>query len=146
MQTRAAFILIFLLLFLAACAQVAPPRSNAALLDANAVLNARLRAPITPSALTADNQGLEKVLHYIAEKNNINMVIDWEVLRAAGIENTTPVSLDIHDVSLSTALSTVLSIPRSTDILEFKPIDGIVFVSTKGPLATKGAFTYVRKT
>ena len=112
--------------------------------DASRRLRDRLDAVIQPPELTADNQALEKVLKYIQEQNNVNMIVNWTALGVAGVEKTTPVTINLRDVSLRTALTTVLSSVNATSPLDIATIDGVIHISTKTDLAANTSTKYVR--
>src|SRR5689334_10807622 len=48
--------------------------------------------------ISAENQGLEKVINFLQENVKINIVVKWDVLEKAGVQKNTPVNLAIKDV------------------------------------------------
>ena len=84
--------------------------------------------------LTANDQAIYKVLDYIKEHNDLNMVIRWFALQSAGVEKTTPVSIDLKNVTLRELLDALLSSTRATTPLGFVTKGEIITISTKEDL------------
>ena len=102
--------------------------------DASRRLNAQLSQMLKSGSLSAENQSLEKVLAFIKETNGLNMTVNWASLQAAGVEKTTPVTIDLKGVTVQSALSEVLAGVNATTPLGFKNVDGVVHVSTRNDL------------
>ncbi|MGN6367331.1 MAG: hypothetical protein ACTHN5_03630 [Phycisphaerae bacterium] len=84
--------------------------------------------------LVADGQGLEKILNFIRDNTGINMDVRWPVLLNAGIDKNTPVTVNLHDVPISKALSTILASVGGTTPLDYTVEDGVVTISTHDDL------------
>jgi type II secretory pathway component GspD/PulD (secretin) len=100
---------------------------------ASRVVRARLAENI--KELVADGQGLEKILNFIRDNTGINMDVRWPVLLNAGIDKNTPVTVNLHDVPIGKALSTILASVGGTTPLEYTVDDGVVTISTHDDLA-----------
>ena len=93
----------------------------------------RLNADV--NELSVDHQPLEKVLQYLSETQHVNIFTNWTALSAAGIDKSTQLSVNLHDVPLRKALTTVLSeVGGATNPLSYTIDDGVVTISTKDEL------------
>jgi beta-lactamase regulating signal transducer with metallopeptidase domain/type II secretory pathway component GspD/PulD (secretin)/protein involved in polysaccharide export with SLBB domain len=87
--------------------------------------------------LTADHQGLEQVLNFLRDNMRVNIFVNWTALKAAGIERTTPVSLNLKEVPFRKALTTVLvQVSTAKAQLAYTIDDGIITISTKEDLSS----------
>ena len=100
---------------------------------ATRLVRARLAENI--KELVADGQGLEKILNFIRDNTGINMDVRWPVLLNAGIDKNTAVTVNLHDVPISKALTTILSSVGGTTPLDYTVEDGVVTISTHDDLA-----------
>ncbi len=100
---------------------------------ATRLVRARLAENI--KELVADGQGLEKILNFIRDNTGINMDVRWPVLLNAGIDKNTAVTVNLHDVPISKALSTILASVGGTTPLDYNVEDGVVTISTHDDLA-----------
>ncbi|HUO08550.1 MAG TPA: hypothetical protein VM008_09650 [Phycisphaerae bacterium] len=100
--------------------------------SASRVVRARLADNI--KELIADGQGLEKILNFIRDNTGINMDVRWPVLLNAGIDKNTSVTVNLHEVPIGKALSTILASVGGTTPLEYTVDDGVVTISTHDDL------------
>ena len=100
---------------------------------ATRLVRARLAENI--KELVADGQGLEKILNFFRDNTGINMDVRWPVLLNAGIDKNTAVTVNLHDVPISKALSTILASVGGTTPLDYSVEDGVVTISTHDDLA-----------
>src|SRR6202000_2035272 len=91
--------------------------------EASRVARSRLAENIKD--ITADQKGLEKVLNFLRENTGTNMDVRWKALEAAGIDRNTPVSVNLHDVPYSKALTTILAEVGGAANLDYTVDDGV---------------------
>jgi Flp pilus assembly secretin CpaC len=85
--------------------------------------------------ITADAQGLEKVLNFLRDNMGANIFVNWTALQAVQVDRNTPVSLSLKEVSFRKALTTILSQAGGTEAsLGYTIDDGIITISTKEDL------------
>jgi len=143
MQPRTAFALAALPM-LAACTSGSLARDDARAQREFANLHAVLAAPIAD--ISFENQPLEKVLASLAARHNLNMVVKWRVLQAAGIDKTTPVTIHLYDASLDTALSMICRHMTGNTPVGFVSLGGVLVVSTWEDLDINSPQRLVRQT
>lgn len=101
--------------------------------EANRRVRDRLDAAV-PS-LSIDNQPFERVVQYLARNQNVNIFVNWRALTDAGIDRTQPISVDLRDVPLRKALTTILAeVGGGTVELGYTIDDGVITISTKDEL------------
>ncbi|HEY4329477.1 MAG TPA: hypothetical protein VGN88_07060 [Phycisphaerae bacterium] len=87
--------------------------------------------------ITADNQGLEKVLNFLRDNMGANIFVNWAALQTAGVDRNTPVSVSLKEVPFRKALTTILSqVGGGTVNLSYTIDDGIITISTKDDLSS----------
>jgi len=79
---------------------------------------------------------LENVIDQLRELTHANIVVDWRVLEAEGIERSARVRVHLWDVKLGQVLRIVLD--DLSDDLSYQEQDGIITVSTRERLAVNG--------
>jgi type II secretory pathway component GspD/PulD (secretin) len=100
---------------------------------ANRAARERLEAPL--HQITAEQQGLEKVITYLRDNTNTNIFVNWKALEAAGVDRNTPVSVSLREVPFRKALTTILSeVGGGTANLGYTIDDGIITISTRDDL------------
>ncbi len=65
---------------------------------ANRAARDRLEEPL--KEITADAQGLEKVINFLRDNTNSNIFVNWKALEGAGIDRNTTVTVSLTNVSL----------------------------------------------
>ena len=84
-----------------------------------------------------DEIPLEVALQKFSEASGINVVVRWRTLRAEGVERDTPVSLHLHDLTVSALLSAVLDQVSGDAELGFVGERNILAISTRKQLNRK---------
>jgi protein involved in polysaccharide export with SLBB domain len=93
----------------------------------------RLEKPL--EELSADHLGFEKVIDALRDKAQVNIFVNWKALDGAGIDRDTPVTIDLKNVALRKALTTLLSEAGGTKLkLGYTIDDGIITISTQEDL------------
>jgi type II secretory pathway component GspD/PulD (secretin)/tetratricopeptide (TPR) repeat protein len=102
--------------------------------DVNRRVTLRLREPI-PNVNFEANQ-LKNVLEFIQNVTGVNMVVNWPVLEAAGVEQDRPISLHLSNVPAEQVLRLVLRQAAADEFSqpEYAIIEGIVNISTQRDL------------
>ncbi len=109
---------------------------------ANRVTRAKLEEPM--KEITADNLGLEKVINHLHDSTGAVFDVNWKELATAGIKQDTPVTLDLRDIPLRKALTTILAeVGHGTANLAYTVDDGIIVISTRDDL-TSAKYQVVR--
>ncbi|MFA9478631.1 hypothetical protein ACERK3_10020 [Phycisphaerales bacterium AB-hyl4] len=100
--------------------------------EANRATRAALREPL-PVNFEANR--LVNVIDYFRDATEQNFFVNWGALEMAGVDQDTPVSLQLSNVPAERALNLVLA-QASSDFepVQFSVIDGIVHVSTEADL------------
>lgn len=80
------------------------------------------------------DQPFEQVMNFITDLKTINVAVDWEDLRSQGIERDKPVTVQLKQVSLKTALNEVLSQVGGEVPLGFSVGDGLLRIATREKL------------
>ncbi len=101
---------------------------------ADAALRDRLAENL--KEVTADGQGLEKVLNFLRDNMGANVSVDWAMLEKAGITRTSEVTLSVKEISFAKALSLVLQSAGSGKA-GFAVQDGAIVISTREALKGK---------
>ncbi|HVT82377.1 MAG TPA: hypothetical protein VHM90_17165, partial [Phycisphaerae bacterium] len=87
--------------------------------------------------ITADQQGLEKVLNFLRDNMGANIFVNWTALSTAGIDKNTPVTISLKEVPFRKALSTILSTVGGANAnLTYTIDEGIITISTKEDLSS----------
>jgi type II secretory pathway component GspD/PulD (secretin)/tetratricopeptide (TPR) repeat protein len=85
-----------------------------------------------------DFRGLpfEQVIERFADANRVNIIVNWNDLKRAGVERTAPVALSLpNEVSLRKAITEVLEQVGGSDVeLGFDVADGAVKIATRSTL------------
>ncbi len=96
-------------------------------------LNRRLED--VQSEISVENEPFDHLLGNLVELNDMNLAVDWEDLRDAGVEPDTPVSLNLKDVKLRTVLREVLSQAGGRTPLGYAVSDGLLRIATRDKLS-----------
>ena len=100
---------------------------------ANRAARDRLEEPL--KEISADHQGLEKVLNYLRDNMGANIFVNWNALQGVGIDRNTEVSVNLREVPFRKALKTILAeVGGSTANLDYTIDEGIITISTKEDL------------
>jgi general secretion pathway protein D len=100
---------------------------------ANRAVRARLEEPLRE--ITAEQQGLERVLNFLRESSGSNIFVNWKALEAAGIDRNSPVTISLKEIPFRKALQTILAeVGGGTANLGYTIDDGIITVSTRDDL------------
>lgn len=100
---------------------------------ANRTVRARLEEPLRE--ITAEQQGLERVLNFLRDSTNSNIFVNWRALEAAGIDRNSPVTISLKEIPFRKALQTILAeVGGGTANLGYTIDDGIITVSTRDDL------------
>ena len=80
------------------------------------------------------------VVAYFRDLFNINIHVEWKALEAAGLSKTTPITLDLKNITFERALKVVLaelsgSVSGADAELMYIVDEGVLVISTRGSLA-----------
>jgi hypothetical protein len=90
----------------------------------------------TMRELDLSNATLEQAFKRLADVSDVDVVVHWPALEAAGVARSTPVRVHLWEVSLAAALDVVLDlIPAHPAILVWGEEDRVITISTKEGLA-----------
>ena len=92
-------------------------------------------------AVTLDDTPLEDSIDFLRNLSNAPIVVDWPALELAGVEKTTPVTLQLRGVSARKLLQLMLDTVSPYEPLTFYVSEGVVTVTT---LEKADAATVVR--
>jgi len=81
-------------------------------------------------AVDWDEKPLSEVVDWYGEQLSQNVLVDWTSLNAAGIEQDTPVTLTLSNVSLGSILDNALKLVSDVP-LRYHTVDDITMISTK---------------
>ena len=95
--------------------------------EADIQVGRRLQEPIP---VNFDAARLENVVDYFRNVTGQNFVVDWAALEQAGVTRDTPVTMRVANLSADQALRLVLRQVAQAEPLSFRPVDGVVAVST----------------
>lgn len=90
--------------------------------------------------ISAENQSFEKVINFIRDNAGINIFINWNELQGAGVDRNTQVSINLRDVPIRKALTTILSEVSPTSATEpekalgYTIDEGVVTISSRKDL------------
>ena len=71
------------------------------------------------------------VIDFLRDVTGSNIVVDWTVLEAAGIDKSVPITLRLRDIKFSTVLQKVLDQASPTKgQIGYEVGDGIITIST----------------
>ena len=84
--------------------------------------------------------GFGDVIQFFRDVSNLNIHPKWEALRAANIDEKTQVNVMLTNVSIESALRTVLDDVGGVNPLQFIIDDGIITISTKDDLSRQTLF------
>jgi tetratricopeptide (TPR) repeat protein len=85
--------------------------------------------------ITADAQGLEKVINFLRDNMGANVFVNWPALAAVNVDRQTLVTVSIKDVPFRKALTTILQQVGGPGVeLSYRIDDGIIVISTKEEL------------
>ncbi|MBL8879102.1 MAG: hypothetical protein JNG88_08280, partial [Phycisphaerales bacterium] len=96
-------------------------------------LNSRL-SDVMPN-IRFDEVPLETVVEHLQASKDLNIAVDWDDLKNAGVPPEKPVSIRMHDVSFKTVLNELLAQAGGSDtVLSFRVEDGRIRVATEEKL------------
>jgi len=76
------------------------------------------------------NAPLSKAIDSLRVATGLNIVVDWGMLRSAGVDPTAAVNFQLQDVSYDRVLQTLLQLSGANTDVDYEIRDGIVFIST----------------
>lgn len=101
----------------------------------NRAVRERLEEPL--KEITADQQGLEKLLNYVRDSMGVNIFLNWTELQKIQVERNTPVTLSLKGAPFRKVLITILAqVSTEKGQLGYSIDDGIITISTKDDLAS----------
>lgn len=101
--------------------------------EADRQVRLRLKTRIPKLEFTNGNFG--DVIEYFRTFSNVNFHVIWPALSAGQVEPKTPVTINLSDVTVDTALEIVLADLGQTTPLGYVIRNGVVIISTKEDLA-----------
>jgi beta-lactamase regulating signal transducer with metallopeptidase domain len=108
------------------------PRTPAA--NAAAAARANLDEPV--KELVCDQQSLEKILQFLRDNMDANLVVNWAALEAVGVERSTPVTVSLKDVPFRKVLRTVLDLAAGgAGRVDYQAEDAVIAISSVQDLA-----------
>jgi hypothetical protein len=113
----------------AAVAATSQPASRPAAVAASTVAVEKALQQTTITKLDCDNLALTGTLDILRNIGKISIFVNWVALKAAGVEQTTPVTVHLANVPLAKALDMVLS-EVGGEKLGFEVQEGVVTIST----------------
>jgi hypothetical protein len=81
--------------------------------------------------LQAKDVGLAKILEHLTGVTGANIVVNWKALEAAGITKETPINVDLHDLSMSKLLETILDDASATTPLTWQVDRNVIRITTQ---------------
>jgi general secretion pathway protein D len=85
--------------------------------------------------ISADQNGFERVINFLRDATSTNIFVNWTALQAAGVDRTTPVSVNLREVPFRKALQTILSeVGGGAANLAYTIDDGVITISTRDDL------------
>jgi hypothetical protein len=114
---------------LAASAASFLPLSLAALSLVPVTTHAQSTRPT--SALNLEAVPLADALQNIQTRTGLNIAIDWNAIQLLGIDKTTPITIDVHNVSVGKALDLILDTAAPNHELTFYVEHGIIHITTQ---------------
>ena len=100
--------------------------------EANRRTRERLDAQI--DSFSADKQGLKQVIDYLVQKTDVNIIPNWKTLATVNVEETTPITLDLHSpLPLRKLLTTILD-QASGGTVGYTVDEGAITITTKDDL------------
>jgi hypothetical protein len=105
-------------------------------LPAQALTASQAMRTVVPS-LQAKEVGLAKVLEHIHELTNANIIVNWKALEAVGVTKDTPITVDLHDLSLSKLLETILDDASATAQLTWQVDRNVIRVTSQAEADTR---------
>jgi hypothetical protein len=85
-----------------------------------------------------DGVPLTAVIDYLRDTTGANIFVNWHALAAAGVDQSTPIELSLHNVKFSKALSVILAIAGGQTKLGFEVDDNVITITTAEDIALKG--------
>jgi len=111
--------------------------STSAESDVERQIRNRLKAKITK--LDFEEIEFKDVIQWLRDVSGLSFNVKWPVLALAGIEKTTPVTAQLADVPLETALNVILgNVGGGTAALTYVLEEGVITISTKEDLSGPG--------
>jgi hypothetical protein len=94
--------------------------------DAERRIDSALRAPLLPNGLDFVDVPLEEVVNTLQEDYGIPVQIDGPALEAIGLDSTEPITANLHNISLRSALRLMLKNLQLTYIIQ----DEVLMITT----------------
>ncbi|HVT83296.1 MAG TPA: hypothetical protein VHM90_21835 [Phycisphaerae bacterium] len=93
----------------------------------------------TVKELNADKMNLEKVLAFLRDAQDINMVVNWNALQTCGVDRNTPVTANLKNVTFEKALATVLSqvAAGQPGPLDYSVSGGVLNISSRDEISSQ---------
>ena len=107
------------------------PLSLVALSLVPVTTHAQSTRPSAPSTLNLEALPLSDALQNIQQRTGLNIAIDWNAIQLLGIDKTTPITIDVHNVSVGRALDLILDTAAPNHELTFYVEHGIVHITTQ---------------
>ena len=133
--TVATLLLGSLFVFYMATPDRLPPESTPPLPTDPLVI--RLNKLAQPDDVNWVDQPLEHILALIAAQNGISIQVDWDALRAAGVEKSKRMSISLRGTTLGTNMRLVLNSTDAKAPLSFAAYREVLVISTSEGLAGK---------
>jgi len=107
------------------------PRPGAPTLPEDQAARIRLEQTIS---LEVQAQPLEKVLQFISERSKVPIHVQWNALKAAGIQPSTPVTANLQMLPVRRAVWSILEEFGEKASLGYTIEDGAITLSTRDDL------------
>ncbi|MCL2647701.1 MAG: hypothetical protein FWD61_11945 [Phycisphaerales bacterium] len=124
------------------CAVWAADNAKTASTESQPVVAARTALGQTIHELNVDAIALERVINFLRDVSGTNIIVDWKVLEAAGVNKQTPISLQVRELTLRKMLQLVLDQASPQTQLVFS-VDSNVLEITSQEEADKVLITKV---
>jgi hypothetical protein len=95
------------------------------------ILHAQTTRPVATGTLNLEAVPLADALQNIHDRTGLNMAIDWNAIQLLGIDKTTPISINVHGLSVGKALDLILDSAAPNHQLTYYVKDGIVRITTE---------------
>ncbi len=79
----------------------------------------------------------ENVVEFLRDISGLSLHVKWNALQAAGIDKTTPVTVQLRDVTFEKALRVILDDVGGVNPLSYILDDGVITISTKEDLSRR---------
>ena len=93
-------------------------------------MSARAALATKVPELNVDGVALKKVLDYLRDMTNCNLVVNWAVLEGANVTKDAPITLSVHDLSMRKLLRLVLDQASPQTPLTWSVDSNVITVTT----------------